>query len=581
MFLVDRVILIGALLLLIGIASSKLSARFGLPALALFLAVGMLAGEDGLGGIAFDDYRLAHAIGTLALAVILYDGGLRTPLAAVREAWPPALLLSTLGVALTAMSTGAFAWLVFDLPWTHCLLLGGIVGSTDAAAVFSILRSGGLHLTGRLASTLEMESGSNDPMAVLMTLFLVGVILGEPSGPAELAGFLARQLIVGGVVGLALGRGSAIFINRINLEAAGLYPVLAAVCGLTAYGLAAVVGGNGFLSVYVAGVVLGNTRIVFQRSALLLHDGLAWIAQMVMFILLGLLVTPSELVAVAPGGLLLATALMLFARPMVVFATLVWFRFPARELAFLSWAGLKGAVPIVLATYPLMFGVPDAQMLFNVVFFVVLVSAVTQGWSLRPVAEWLGVQGPPRPAPPAALELTSLRSVDGDIVDYTVSASSRAANRRLRELALTEGAVVALVTRGDQIIPPRGSTMLVPGDHVFLVLRPESRRLVDRVFGGENRVDEPLVDTLEFPLQGTATVADLRDFYGIRLELADDASLEEVVARALGRPPEVGDVVALRGLRLRVREMAGARIEWVGLAVTPDQDIETDAPDPS
>jgi cell volume regulation protein A len=422
-----------------------------------------------------------------------------------------------------------------------------------------------------------MESGSNDPMAVLMTLFLVGVILGEPSGPAELALFLASQLVVGGLVGLAVGRGSALLINGINLEAAGLYPVLAAVCGLAAYGVAAVLGGNGFLAVYVAGVVLGNTRILFQRSTLLLHDGLAWIAQMVMFILLGLLVTPSDLVAVAPGGLLLATALMLVARPLMVFGTLVWFRFPVRELAFLSWAGLKGAVPIVRATYPLMFGVPGAQVLFNVVFFVVLVSAVTQGWSLRPVAEWLGVQAPPKPSPPAALELTSLRSVDGDIVDYTVSKTSRAANRRLRELALTDGAVVALVTRGDQIIPPRGSTMLVPGDHVFVVLRPESRGLVDRVFGRDDRSEESLADTLEFPLQGTATVADLRDFYGIRLDVADEASLEDVLVRELGRRSEVGDIVVLRGLSLRVRELAGARVEWVGLSVTLEPGVVSDA----
>jgi cell volume regulation protein A len=288
---------------------------------------------------------------------------------------------------------------------------------------------------------------------------------------------------------------------------------------------------------------------------------------MVMFILLGLLVTPSELFTIAPQGMLLAVVVTLVARPAMILLTLAWFRFPLREMAFLSWAGLKGAVPIILATYPLMFGVPDARLLFNLVFFVVLVSAVTQGWTLRPLAVRLGVQVAGRAPAPVSLELTSLRDVEGDIVDYTVTEDSRAAGRRLRELALTEGAVVALITRGDQLIPPRGSTTLLAGDHVFAVLRPDTRSLVDRVFGSRAQVHEPLVAELEFPLQGSATVKDLRDFYGIELDAADDATLDQVIRGDLGHSTQAGDAIQLGAVRLRVREVVGNRIEWVGLSL--------------
>lgn len=411
MFLVDRLILGGAILLLVGILSSKLSTRVGLPVLVLFIVVGMLAGEDGIGRIEFDNYAVAHGIGTWALAVILFDGGLRTPISSIRLAWKPAFLLATAGVALTAAVTGWAASWMLGLPILYGLLLGSIVSSTDAAAVFSILRSGGLHLRRRLNSTLEIESGSNDPMAVLLTLGLIQLILGTEQSNAGIAAFFFQQLGVGAVVGLAIGKLSTALINRIQLGAAGLYPVLAAVCGLLAYGAAAIIGGSGFLSVYVAGIVLGNSRIVFQRGTLLLHDGFAWIAQMVMFIMLGLLSTPSDLITVAPSGFLLAAVLIFVARPAMVLVTMVPFRFRIGELVFLAWAGLKGAVPIILATFPLMFGIPEATVLFNLVFFVVIVSTVAQGWSLRLVADRLGVQGPTLPEPPVALEISSCVNV--------------------------------------------------------------------------------------------------------------------------------------------------------------------------
>jgi potassium/hydrogen antiporter len=506
LFLIDHLILFGSGLLLIGILSSKFSARLGLPVLVLFLVLGMLAGEEGIGGIEFEDFAIAHAIGTLALAIILFDGGLRTPLRSVRGAWKPALVLSTLGVAVTAAVTGIAATWILGLSLLEGLLLGSIVASTDAAAVFSILGSKGLHLSRRLAATLEVESGSNDPMAVLLTIGIIELLLGRNGPGWGLAFFLVVQIGLGFLVGLLVGRLGSALINRIELDAAGLYPVLTAVIGLIAFGLSAALGGSGFLSVYIAGIVLGNSRLVFQRGTLLLHDGFAWISQMVMFIMLGLLSFPSQVLAVAPEGLLVAAVLILLARPLMIVVTMLPFRFSARELAFLSWAGLKGAVPIILATYPLIFGVPEGMLMFNLVFFVVLVSAVSQGWSLRLAADLLGVQGPPRPEAPVALEISSVRHIDGDIVDYTISPRSRAAERRLRDLALPEGAVVALIARDTTIIPPRGSTSILPGDHVFVVMRPGSRVLVDRVFGSRDEERSVLDWPAEFPLHGSKTL---------------------------------------------------------------------------
>lgn len=580
MFLVDRIILVGAILLLVGILSSKLSTRVGLPVLVLFIAVGMLAGEDGIGRIEFDNYPLAHGIGTWALAVILFDGGLRTPMPSIRLAWRPAFFLATAGVALTAAVTGWAASWMLGLPILHGLLLGSIVSSTDAAAVFSILRSGGMHLRRRLNSTLEIESGSNDPMAVLLTVVLIHAILGADRSNVGIAVFLVQQLGLGAVVGLLIGKVSTALINRIQLGAAGLYPVLAAVCGMLAYGAAAIIGGSGFLSVYVAGIVLGNSRIVFQRGTLLLHDGFAWIAQMVMFIMLGLLSTPSDLVTVAPDGLLLAAVLIFVARPAMVLVTMVPFGFRIGELVFLAWAGLKGAVPIILATFPLMFGIPEAALLFNLVFFVVIVSTVTQGWTLRFVAERLGVQGPTPPEPPIALEISSLRHVEGDIVDYSVVDTARAARRRLRELALPGDVVVALITRDAQIIPPRGSTEILPGDHVFIVLRPETRALVDHLFGSGDDAQTKVALQTEFPLQGNTSIADLRDFYGLEIDAPDDATLDQVLHERLGRYPEVGDAVVAGVVSLRVREMIENRIEWVGLSVVKVDEGQPEPPSP-
>ena len=477
---INAAVLLAGVLLLLEIASSKFSARLGVPVLVLFLSVGMLAGSEGLGRIPFENYDLANSIGSVALALILFDGGLRTSLASLRRVWQPALALSTVGVLLTSLLTGlAAAWLL-KIPLLQGLLLGSIVGSTDAAAVFSVLRSSGLKLPDRLTATLEVESGSNDPMAIFLTLGLIGVITGSNGSAASLLLLFIAQFGWGTLVGLAVGRLATAAINRINLDVPGLYPLLA-----LAFGLAAVLGGSGFLAIYIAGIVLGSSPIVFRRGIFSFHDAIAWLGQIVLFVMLGLLSFPSRLLAVAWQGLGIALVLILVARPIAVALSAWPFRFRRRELAFLSWVGLKGAVPITLATFPLMAGVPHSHLIFNAVFFVVLISVISQGWSLPLVARWLHLGRPADPTPALTVEIHSLRQVDGEIVDYTVQRGARVVGRPLHALALPEGVLVALILRGKQVVMPRGHTTLEPGDHVFVALRTSLQPGIDRLFDPE------------------------------------------------------------------------------------------------
>ena len=572
MFLIDSLIFVGGVLLLLGIASSKLSARLGVPVLVLFLVLGMLAGSEGIGGIEFENYPLAHGIGTLALAIILFDGGLSTPMTAVRLAWRPAVLLATLGVLITAVVTGLAATWILQLSILEGLLLGSIVGSTDAAAVFAILRSGGVALPERLGSTLEMESGSNDPMAIFLTIGCIELLAGRMEMGPELLGLFASQMLVGGLVGLALGYAAVRCVNRINLDTAGLYPVLVSGFSLLTFGLAAWLGGSGFLAVYLAGIVIGNSRLVFQRGIRQFHDAAAWLAQIVMFVVLGLLSFPSRLLQVSGPALLIGAVLILLARPIAVAATLSAFRFNWREMVFLSWVGLKGAVPITLATFPLLFGTPRASLIFDVVFFVVVVSALVQGWSLPTVARLLRLEVPAKTTPPVTLEISSLRHVEGDIVDYLVGADSRAAGRLVRELALPEGVVIALIARHEEIIPPQGNTRVEAGDHVILVLRPGTRPLVNKVFASAIERADELPPQLEFPLQAKIRVGELEEVYGIRMHVPPQHTLDEAMRQRLGGKVSVGSVVRFGRIGLRVRKLAADRgIEQVGMIILPDE----------
>ncbi|MFS8637465.1 MAG: potassium/proton antiporter [Gemmatimonadota bacterium] len=579
MFAVDRIILIVAILILVGIASSKFSARLGLPVLVLFLGVGMLAGSEGVGGIEFENYRLAHGIGSVALAIILFDGGLRTTLEAFRKVLAPSVLLATVGVFITAGITGLAASWITGVPLLLGLLLGSIVGSTDAAAVFAVLRSKGLNLRERLSALLEVESASNDPMAIFLTVGLLQVLLGEIELGPSLIKLFVMQMSVGAIVGVAIGFAAVWAINRVNLDAAGLYPVLVTAAGLLSYGIAANLGGSGFLAVYLAGIVIGNSRVVFKTGILRFHDGAAWLSQIAMFVLLGLLAFPSRLLAVAHEGLLVAAALIFVARPVAVGVILPWFRFSFNEFLLVSWVGLKGAVPVVLATFPLLLGLEGGETIFDMVFFVVLVSAVLQGWTLPPAARLLGLQVPPKPEAPVSLEITSLKDVEGDIVEYTVTADSLAVGQPIRDLALPEEAVVAMVVRGQRIIPPRGSTRLEAGDHVFLVLQQRVRPLVDLVFARGAPAPGAFPTHVEFPLTGDTTVGDLKNFYGIEVEAeSDELTLDQLLRERLGDGLVTGAEIMIGDVSLRVRGIENGRVEHVGLAIRPPEEVPDDAP---
>lgn len=482
MFWIDETMLVAGTLLLLGVITSKISARYGVPMLVLFLGLGMLAGSEGIGGIEFDDYELAHAVGSLALAIILFDGGLGTTMASIATAWKPSLVLATLGVLITSLVTGLAACWILGLPLLNGLLLGSIVGSTDAAAVFSVLRTGGFALPAKLSSTLEIESGSNDPMAIFLTVGIIELLTQDVGWGGSLILLFVKQMVLGGTIGIAFGYFAVWFTNRLNLDTAGLYPLLTTGMALITFGMAAYFGGSGFLAVYLAGIVIGNNRVVFKKGTLLFHNALAWLAQIAMFIVLGLLCFPSSLLAVSWQALGIAVVLILVARPIAVAACMLPFRFRWNEMALASWGGLKGAVPITLATFPLLFHLEDAQLIFNVVFFVVVLSALIQGWSLPWVAKKLGLDEPMPSNPPVQLEIHSLRHVDGDILDYMIEPDSPAVGKKVSELGLPEEVTIALIARNDAFIPPRGTTTISPGDHVIVVVKSGAGEGLDAIF---------------------------------------------------------------------------------------------------
>ncbi|MBU1618396.1 MAG: potassium/proton antiporter [Gammaproteobacteria bacterium] len=568
MFVIDQIILLAAILIIFGIVSSKLSARLGLPVLVLFLMVGMLAGEDGPGGIVFDNAEIAHALGSLALAIILFDGGLQTPMISVRQVWKPASVLATFGVLVTAIITGVAAAYILDLSLFYGLLIGAIVGSTDAAAVFSLLRNAGIHINPRLKATLEIESATNDPMAIFLTVGLLEVLVKGLEPGTGLLMLFVQQMGIGSVVGLAAGWLSVRIINRIHLTTSGLYPVMVAAFGLLAFGVAANLGGSGFLAIFIAGVVIGNSRFVFQRSTFLFHDGLAWLGQIIMFVILGLLINPSTLLDVWFEGLLIALVLTLLARPLSVLPVLKLFGFSMREITLVSWVGLRGSVPIILAIYPLMYGLPGAELIFSVVFFVVLISATVQGSTLPLMARALGLTEPAPATPAATLEITALGDVDADIVEYQLGDSSRASGRRLSQMALPDGTVVAMITRGNEVIPPRGSTFLLAGDHLFIVMKPEVRDFVDLVCSGIAKSNYLHLPAGELKLKGYTKVEDLSHSYGIALSADGHLSLDEVLRQALAESLAVGASKNFGEVTLYVREMVGQRITTVGIAPT-------------
>lgn len=468
------------LLLAASVLASRTSGRAGIPAALLFVAVGMLAGA--VPGLRFADHTLAFRIGTIALVLILFDGGLSTPVSSVREVLGPASVLATVGVALTAVIAAAGGRLL-GLPWADAALFGAIVSSTDAAAVFSMLRGARIQLRRRVALVLEIESGVNDPMAVMLTLgFTAALAEHRPPGLA-LLGEIVVQLAVGLGVGWGVGRGGRFLLSRARLAAGGLYPVLTLAVAYFAFGAATLLQGSGFLAVYVAGVVLGNGPLPYRTGLVRVHDAIAWFSQVGMFLVLGLLADPARLADIWLPGLALALVLAFVARPAAVAPCLAMFRFSTQEIAFISWVGLRGAVPIILAIYPILRGVEGAPVIFDLVFFVVVVSTLLQGAPIRWLAQRLGlvVTGPPPPR--AVLEIVSRDPLAGEVLSFYVEPASAVEGSALSELPFPEEASVMLIVRGNELVPPRGPTVLKPGDHVYVFVRPEEKGLVQLLFG--------------------------------------------------------------------------------------------------
>ncbi len=476
-------VLAAALLLFAGVLASRSMARFGIPSLLLFLGVGMVAGSDGIGGIEFDDFRLARSFGIVALGFILFSGGLATRFSDIRPVLGRGVALASIGVIVTASLLGAIATLVLRLPIEEGLLLGAVIASTDAAAVFSILGSRGVSIRPRVGSTLELESGSNDPAAVFITIAAIEIITHDHTDIGWILASFVIQMSVGAILGYALARVAVWGVNRLHLDVDGMYPVLTFAFVLLALEGVTLVGGSGFLALYVAGVTMANRDFVHKRSLVRFHDAIAWLMQIAMFVLLGLLVFPSDLPGVALPAMLVAAVLMFVARPIAVLITLLPFRTPVREIGFISWVGLRGATPIILATFPVAAGVPGAERLFNVVFFVVLTSVLVQGTTIAAAARRLRLTDDD-PNGPRRVSFDSV--ITGDegphLHELTVSPTSAAAGRQLVDLGLPRGALVVLVRRGPQSFMPQGSTVLNGHDELLIVAEPHQQCDIDQLF---------------------------------------------------------------------------------------------------
>lgn len=470
---IENILLVGSLLLFVSIIAGKTSYRFGVPTLLLFLAIGMLAGSDGIGGIQFDDPVIARFIGVVSLNFILFSGGLDTSWKAVKPIARQGIVLSTLGVLLTAISLGTFVWFVTDFTFYESMLLGSIVSSTDAAAVFSILRSKSLSLKSNLRPTLELESGSNDPMAYVMVVTFMSLIKAgaEPNFLMAL-GVLLSQLIIGVVAGYLLGKLAVRVINNFKIGNDSLYPILVFTFCIFIFSSTYFLKGNGFLAVYIAGLVIGNSKFVHKRSSLNFFDGLAWMFQLIMFLTLGLLVNPSELIPIVIPGLIISVVMILISRPASVFISMLPFKkMPFMDKAYVSWVGLRGAVPIIFAIFPLAEGVPHARLIFNIVFFCTLVSLLVQGTSLGIMAKWMGLAEKPKRAMKIKdfdLEFSddAIKSVTTEIL---ITDQLLERGNHLMDLALPEKTLVVMVKRAGKFFVPTGSTTLLKDDKLLLI----------------------------------------------------------------------------------------------------------------
>ncbi|WP_029355378.1 potassium/proton antiporter [Bosea sp. 117] len=566
--LTNILLLAAAALMVLGIFSSLVASRFGAPLLLVFLVIGMLAGEDGPGQIHFSDYRATYIVGSAALAIILFDGGLRTRMSSFRGTLGPAVMLSTVGVLITATLVGGLAMLVLGLPPLEALLVGSVVASTDAAAVFFLLKAGGLQLKKRVGAVLEIESATNDPVAILLSITLVELIAAGGHAPGwEVLLTVGQQAVLGSAIGVAGGLGLAALLNRFDLPS-GLHALLSVGAALLIYALTAVADGSGFLAVYLAGLVLGNRPVRALPSIVSFHDAATWLCQLVMFVMLGLLVTPSKVMEYALPAFGIAVFLIVIGRPAAVWLCLAPFGFKTNETAYISWVGLRGAVSIFLATIPTLASVPSAEVYFNVAFTVVLVSLVVQGWTLTYAARRLGVALPEPLREARRFEIDLPGQLDYELVAYPVAAGSPV----LSHGTLPNWARLLLVVRDGSILSADEAGQPRKGDYAYLLSPPERVARLDRLFvAGEDRPDAELAAA--FPFRGDILLSAISDLYGLPVDLLErDLTIADLFADRFDERPAVGNRLQLGGATLVVRAVEDDRVTLAGLSF--DDDVE-------
>jgi NhaP-type Na+/H+ and K+/H+ antiporters with a unique C-terminal domain len=562
---------VGSALVAAGVLVSPLSSRLGMPVLLFFLGIGMLAGEDGLGNIVFDDINTAFVVSNIALAVILLDGGMRTRTSSFRVALRPSAVLATVGVVITAVFVGLATTWIMDLPLAAGMLIGAIVSSTDAAAVFSLLQGKGLSLNERVKATLEIESGSNDPMAIFLTLMFINMLQDPEASVWAGLVMLIQQMGIGTFAGVAGGYVFAALLKRVRLEST-MAPILVASAGLTLFGVTSLIGGSGFLAIYLMGIVLATKRTPLWEDILHIHDGLAWLAQIILFVLLGLLVTPSQLLDTLPQALAISAVLILIARPLSTVIGLAPFGFSKREHVYMAWVGLRGAVPVVLAVFPLMAGVEGAQTIFQITFVIVLVSLILQGGTLAPMARWLKLEVPPKPEPTLRVPLRTDAAGEFELLLFPLKGKRWQNPRPIVDVHLPDPSrIVGFFSKGT-FYERRGGLNVQEGDVVAVFAQAKAASDVGRVLGWDEP-PERLSDRRffgDFTMNGSARLRDVQMLYGVNLpeKLDPEMTLADCFARSSRGHPVVGDRLDLGTLLLVAREVQGDQVVKAGLKLS-------------